>query len=65
MEPRDLTVYPLLGYDILEIPDQPTILVIAFQTEAGPQLFAMTREILEQLSDAFRRRASEMPRKQD
>jgi hypothetical protein len=57
--------YPLLGFQLLENPEQPTICAIAFRTEAGPQLFAATREILEELAEAFQRQASKMPRKRD
>ena len=65
MERKEALAYPLLGYRFLENPQQPTLAVIAFETEAGPQLFAVTREILEELSEVFLRRASEMPRKTD
>jgi hypothetical protein len=34
--------------------------MIAFETEAGPSLFTVTKEILEELSDAFRRLAEKM-----
>jgi hypothetical protein len=57
--------YPLLGYHILKNPEQPTIVAIAFETEAGPSLFAATREILEEVAEAFQRQASNMPRKND
>jgi hypothetical protein len=57
--------YPLLGYQILKNPEQPTIVAIAFDTEAGPSVFAATREILEELAEGFQRHASQMPRKGD
>jgi hypothetical protein len=60
-----LAHYPLLGYQFLENPEQPTIAIIAFETQAGPSLFAATREMLEELADAFQRRASNMPRETD
>ncbi len=59
------TAYPLLRYQVIENPEQPTIALIAFYTQAGPHLFAATREILEELAEAFQRRASQMPRKKD
>jgi hypothetical protein len=53
-------------YDLLTKPELPTIAVIAFQTlEGGEYLFAATREVLEELAEAFQRQASKMPRKQD
>ena len=65
MEHKEGIAYPLLGYDILANPAQPTLAVIAFQTATGTHLFAAYREILEQLAEAFRRHASQMPRKRD
>jgi hypothetical protein len=56
----------LNGYHLLTKPELPTIAVIAFQTlEGGEYLFAATREILEELAEAFQGQASKMPRKQD
>jgi len=46
-------------------PQQPTIAVIMFDTEAGPQLFAANREILETLAASFREQAEKMPHKSD
>jgi hypothetical protein len=57
--------YPLLGYQIIKNPEQPTIVIIAFDTEAGPSLFAATRDILEELAEGFQRQASKMPLKND
>jgi hypothetical protein len=57
--------YPLLAYQLLAHPEQPTIAVIAFQTEAGPSLFAATKEILDELAEAFERHSKRMPRKKD
>ena len=57
--------YPLLGYQILKNPEQPTIVAIVFDTEAGPSLFAATREILEELAEGVQRQASNMPRRKD
>jgi hypothetical protein len=65
LEYKQALAYPLLGYQILKNPEQPTIVTIAFDTEAGPSLFAATREILEELGEAFQRHASQMPRKGD
>ena len=62
MEPEknEVPAHPLLGFQLLENPDQPTLGMIAFETEAGPSLFTVTKEILEELSDAFRRLAEKM-----
>jgi hypothetical protein len=65
MEYKQALAYPLLRYQILKNPEQPTIAAIAFETEVGPSLFAATREILEELAEAFQRQASKMPRKKD
>jgi hypothetical protein len=65
MEYRQGLAYPLLGYQILKNPEQPTIVAIAFDKEAGPSLFAATRDILEELAEAFHRQASNMPRRKD
>jgi hypothetical protein len=65
MERKEAIAHPLKGYHILGNPEQPTMAIIALQTEAGPQLFAVTRPMLEQLAEAFQRHASKMPLKQD
>jgi hypothetical protein len=65
MERREANAYPLLGYHLLTNPGQPTIAAIAFETVDGPFLFAATREILEELAEAFTRHAASMPRKTD
>jgi hypothetical protein len=65
MERKQALAYPLLGYHILKNPEQPTVVAIDFETEAGPSLFAATREILEELAEAFQRHASNMPRRKD
>ena len=46
--------YPIKGYNLMTHPQQPTIALIMFETEAGPQLFAANREILEVLAGSFR-----------
>ena len=65
IELKQALAYPLLGYQILKNPEQPTIVAIVFDTEAGPSLFAATREILEELAEGFQRQASNMPRRKD
>jgi hypothetical protein len=65
MECKGATAYPLLGYHVLENPQQPTIAAIAFHTEGGDQHFAATREILEDLATAFLKHAAKIPRKRD
>jgi hypothetical protein len=65
LERKEALAHPLLGYHLLENPQQPTIVAIAFHTQEGDHLFAATREILEQLAEAFQRQAAKMPRKKD
>jgi hypothetical protein len=65
MERKEAFAYPLLEYQMLANPEHPTIAVIGFRTEAGPSLFAATREMLEELGEVFKRHASKMPRKKD
>ena len=65
MERKEAKAYPLLGYHLIGNPQQPTIVAIAFDTADGPFLFAATREILEELAEAFQRQASKMPRKRE
>ena len=57
--------YPIKGYNLMTHPQQPTIALIMFETEAGPQLFAANREILEILAASFREQAEKMPHKSD
>jgi hypothetical protein len=65
MEPKEAMAHPLLGYHLLENPQRPTIVAIAFHTQEGDHFFAATREILEELAEAFQKQASKMPRKKD
>ena len=55
--------YPIRGYNLITHPKQPTIAILMIETEAGPQLFAANREILEALAAAFRQQAEMMPSK--
>ena len=57
--------YPIRGYNLITHPKQPTIAILMFDTEAGPQLFAANREILETLAASFREQAEKMPHKSD
>ena len=54
-------VPPLLGFNISSRPDAPSVAVIEFQTSKGKSYFAVTREILEQLSKEFGDTASITP----
>jgi len=65
MERREGTAHPLLGYHLIENPEQPTIAIFAFHTQRGDHYFAATHEILEELAVAFHRQALKMPRKKD
>lgn len=53
--------HPLLGFRIDQRPDTPSVAVIEFQTSKGKFYFAVTKEILEQLSEEFGDSASITP----
>ena len=65
MERNEAKAYPLLGYRLLANPRQPEVSMIEFKTEVGPSLFGATKEILEELAEAFRRHAANMPKRPD
>ena len=44
---------PLLGFKVDHRPDTPSVAVIEFETSKGKFHFAVTKEILEQLSAEF------------
>lgn len=52
---------PLKGYRLMDNALDPTIVGLALETEQGPFMFVVTREILETLSLAFGQKAKEMP----
>jgi hypothetical protein len=62
MEGQQIQAHRLLGYRLLGNQEQPTITIIAFNTQQGDHFFTATREILEQIAEAFQRQASKMPR---
>lgn len=53
--------HPLLGFKIDHRPDAPSVAVIEFETSRGKFHFAVTKEILEQLSEEFGDSASVTP----
>ncbi len=52
---------PLLGFRVDQRPDTPSVAVIEFQTSKGKFYFAVTKEILEQLSEEVGDTASIKP----
>ena len=57
--------YPIVRYRLLTHPEQSTLAVIAFETAGSPSFFAVTREMLEELAEAFLRHSVSMPTKAD
>jgi len=60
-----LTARPLLGFEIVQNPDQPTVPILVLKTVDGATAFLVTREVLEGLGSEFQKAASKVPRKQD
>jgi hypothetical protein len=52
---------PLKGYRLMDNTMDPNVVGLALETEQGPFMFVVTREILETLSAAFAQKATEMP----
>jgi len=52
---------PLKGYRLMDNTMDPNVVGLALETEQGPFMFVVTKEILEVLSQAFAQKASEMP----
>lgn len=61
-EKNGAEAHPLQGFQLLENPEQPSLAMIAFETEIGPSLFIVTKEMLDELSTAFGQLADKMPR---
>ena len=57
----DVPAHPLLGFQLLENPSEPELAMIAFESEAGPSLFIVDKEKLDELSVAFKNLAEKMP----
>lgn len=53
--------YPVLGYELLEHKDDPTICVLMIMTEDGPKGFALLKQHAEVIGDALVRKARAMP----
>jgi hypothetical protein len=62
---QELPAYPILAYQLIPDPNQPTVVALAFVTERGHSLFLATREILEDLGRDLLERAAKMPFKRD
>jgi hypothetical protein len=60
-KPKDRPALPLKGYRLLDYKTDPSIVGIAFETEAGPFMFVANKEILATLGAAFSQKAAEMP----
>jgi hypothetical protein len=60
---QELPAYPILAYQLIPDPNQPTVVALAFETERGHSLFLATREILEDLGKDLLERATKMPLK--
>jgi hypothetical protein len=60
---HELPAYPILAYQLIPDPNQPTVVALAFETERGHSLFLATREILEDLGKDLLERAAKMPLK--
>ena len=56
---------PMLGFQILKNPEQPTLAIFAAKTVEGVTAFLVNREILEMMVDACRNEAKTLPRKTD
>jgi hypothetical protein len=62
---QELPAYPILAYQLIPNPNQPSVVALAFETERGHSLFLATREILEDLGKDLLERAAKMPFKRD
>ena len=59
--PNDRPALPLRGYSLMDFKTDPSIVGIAFETEAGPFMFVANKDILATLGAAFSQKSSEMP----
>ena len=59
--PNDRPALPLRGYSLMDFKTDPSIVGIAFETEAGPFMFVANKEILATLGAAFSHKAAAMP----
>lgn len=56
-----MRAHTLSGYRLLEDAQHPGVVGIAFKTDDGLSIFAATKDMLEQLAEAFRDHAAKMP----
>ena len=61
---QELPAYPILAYQLIPDPSQPTLVALAIETKQGHSLFLATREILEDLGRDLLERASTIPFRQ-
>lgn len=59
--PKDRLALALKGYRLMDSSNDPTVVGIAFDTDQGPYMFVVTKEILATLGEAFSAKAAEMP----
>ena len=59
--PNERPALPLKGYSLMDYKTDPSIVGIAFETEAGPFMFVANKEILATLGAAFSHKAAAMP----
>ncbi|WP_296518976.1 hypothetical protein [Rhodopseudomonas sp.] len=58
---QELPAYPIRAYQLIPDPNQPTVVALAIETDAGHSLFLATRQILEDLGNDLLERAAKMP----
>lgn len=61
MEKQRFRAYTLTGYQLVDNADEPGVVGIAFKSDDGIKIFAATKDMLEELAEAFRERAAKMP----
>ncbi len=59
--PNERPALPLRGYSLMDYKSDPNIVGIAFETEQGPFMFVVNKEILATLGAAFSHKAAAMP----
>jgi len=56
---------PLLRFEVLENPEQPTVAILVLWTAEGPSTFLMTKQVLTAVATSLQEIATKMPDKQD
>jgi len=65
MTTETMKARPLMGFQLVQNPDQPTVPILAMKTVEGVVAFLVTADILRQLAREFERAAASIPRKAD